>query len=356
MIKTNIQTYSNMKKTIFTLAIVAMLAGICSCTKEKEGVYSPKQKIQSMYFESKGLQGEEVFYEIPKYKSEAWTWVDDRLDRISYFEPMNNIDGENDQVSIELALTQLFTYDKNNRLTKSEILGVINMTADYTYDGDFLETLTITEDFRQTLAFRFNHTDKKITSIDMTMKEDMYIDNRAAKQLMRTNPLRFVMGTEAAERTMAATMEYTKLMAQRGCTKGETTVTLKVEWDGDNISKISGSSMGESMVLTYKYDNKNNPYYGLFDIVSFASENVSLFLPLSRHNITSVTETFVEDGEEESHTSNYTYTYNGKDYPTSKTHDEIGQRYDWVYNEETDNYEYVDLGEYHYIRTEYYEY
>lgn len=345
-----------MKKTIFTLAVVALLAGVCSCTKEKEGVYNPKQKIQSVYFESKGLQGDEVLYENPKYKSEAWTWEDNRLERISYFEPVAYYTDGNEHIEIELVATQLFSYDKDNRLTKSEILGEENMAADYTYDGNYLKTVSITEQLRPIVKYSFNYTDKKITSIDMTVEENGDFDNKAAKQLMRTNPLRFVMAPEAAARTMAATQRYAKLMAKKGCAKGSSTVTLKVEWDGDNICKISGSAMGESMVLTYKHDTKNNPYYGLFDIMGLAGEDIVLFLPMSRHNITSITQTFAEDGEEESYTASYTYTYNGKDYPTSKTLDEIQQGYDWVYNEETGEYEYVDLGEYHDIQTTYYEY
>ena len=349
-----------MKKTIFTLAVVALLAGVCSCTKEKEGVYNPKQKIQSVYFESKGVQGDEVLYENTKYKSEAWTWEDNRLDRISYFEPVAYYTDGNEHIEIELVYTQLFSYDKDNRLTKSEILGEDNMAADYTYEGNYLKTVSITEQLRPMVKYSFNYTDKKITSIDMTVYQEEFkkgaSDNKVAKVLMRTNPLRFVMTPEAAARTMSATQRYAKLMAKKGCTKGSSTVTLKVEWDGDNISKISGTAMGESMALTYKHDNKNNPYYGLFDIMSLASDEVFLFLPMSRHNITEATQTFIEDGEEESYTISYTYTYNGKDYPTSKTLDEVEQRYDWTYNEETGEYEYVELGEYHDIQTIYYEY
>ena len=211
-----------MKKTIFTLAVVALLAGVCSCTKEKEGVYNPKQKIQSVYYESKGLQGDEVLYENPKYKSEAWTWEDNRLERISYFDQVVYFEDGNEHYENELVVTQFFSYDKDNRLTKSEILGEVNMTADYTYDGKYLKTVYITEQLRPVVKYTFNYTDKKITSIDMTVEEEMMkngaSDNKAAKQLMRTNPLRFVMAPEAAARTMTATQRYAKLMAKKGCT------------------------------------------------------------------------------------------------------------------------------------------
>ena len=77
---------------------------------------------------------------------------------------------------------------------------------------------------------------------------------------------------------------------------------------------------------------------------------------MSQHNITNITMTYTEDGEAETESEDYTYTYNGKDFPTSKTIDQIIPNYDWVYDEETGDYEMVELGDYRYVQTQYYEY
>ena len=352
-----------MKKTIFTLAVVALLAGVCSCTKEKEGVYNPKQKIQSVYLEIMGYQDGSLVMQEPKFKSEVWTWNDNRLERISYYEQYTYYTDESEDSVIterELAYTQLFTYDKNDRLTLCETLGEMNLMTTYTYDGNYLETLTISEGDIPMYSYRFNRTDKKVTSINVAVNSELIgksaCNAKASRQLARTNPLRFVMAPEMASRTMAATQECTKRLAKKGCTKDNITFTLTVEWDGDNISKFSGSVLGESMTMAFKYDNKNNPYYGLFDIVNAFNESVIPFLPMSQHNITNITMTYTEDGEAETESEDYTYTYNGKDFPTSKTIDQIIPNYDWVYDEETGDYEMVELGDYRYVQTQYYEY
>lgn len=350
-----------MKKTILTLAILALLASISSCTKEKEGVYSPEQKIQTVYLDIKGYQEGEIVYLTPKYKSEDWTWNDNSLVRIDYYELAYYYGEDSDTTVSQLAFTQFFSYDKGDRLTKSEILGEMNMVATYTYDGNYIETIIITEYDRPYLTYRFNRTDKKVTSIDITVNEDEFKKgasaDKAFKQLMRANPLRFVMAPDVASRTMTATQECAKRMDKKGCTKAEMTVTLNVEWDGENISQISGTAMGETMTMTFKYDNKNNPFYGLFGIDFLLNESDASIIPyqsMSRHNITHLTLSYVEGGEEETESADYsyTYTYNNKDFPTTK----VLEMTDWVYDEETGEYELVELGDYRFVQTEYYEY
>ena len=349
-----------MKKTILALAILALLASVSSCTKEKEGMYNPKQKIQTVYLDIKGYQEGELVFLNPKYKSEDWTWNDNRIDRIDYYELATYYGEDSDTTVSQLAFTQLFSYDKGDRLTKSEILGEMNMVATYTYDGNYLESITITEYNRPYLIYRFSRTDKKVTSIDITVNEDEFKKgtsaDKAIKQLMRANPLRFVMSPEIAARTMTATQECTQRMAKKGCTKAEMTVTLNVEWDGENISKISGTAMDETMTMTFKYDNKNNPFYGLFGIDFLLNESIVPYQAMSCHNITHLTLTYVEDGEEESESADYSYTYNNKDFPTTKVLEEVMTMTDWVYDEETGEYELVELGDYRFVQTEYYEY
>ena len=351
-----------MKKLVFTLAVAALLASVSSCTKEKEGVYNPKQKIQSVYLETKGYQENELVLDNPKFKSEVWAWNDNRLERISYYDQATYYDESSTYTERELIYTQLFSYDKNDRLTKCEILGDLNMVATYTYDGNYLETITISEEDSPMVSYHFNREKKKVTSIDMTINSELLEksvrNTKTAKMLDRTNPLRFVMTPELAAHTMSATKDYAIRMAKKGCTKAESTFTLTVEWDGDNISKISGTIMDMNAVLNFKYDNKNNPFYGLFDMSGVMEESMVFgpVLPMNKHNVTRIALSYTYGDESETESQDYSYTYNGKDYPTSKTIDETMPMTDWVYDEESGEWVIVELGNYRFVQTEYYEY
>lgn len=329
-----------MKKVIFTLAAVALLLSVGSCTKEKEGRYAPKQKIQSVYQESTFYHDGTVVRQEPKYKSEEWTWVDDRLDRITYYNQNTYEDTETGELvsEREQIYVQMFSYDKDDRLVKSEILGWANMVADLVYDGKYLKTMTVYDEGQMLVSYQFNHEDKRITSFDLTLGsqfEDM--DEKTARQLELVSPLRFVLTPEQANATMAATERCAKRAATLG-SKASTVLHFSMEWKDDNVSRISASYMGETALFDFKYDSKNNPFYGLFELVSTVENSFMPFQPLSKNNVTGIASTESSEGEAETSTDEYTYTYNANDYPTSKK---------WV-DDEGDDYRYELITYYEY--------
>ena len=320
---------------MFAVMAFALLAGVSSCKKEMEGKYAPKEKIQSVYQEHTTYYGNDVEHHEPKFKSEEWTWVNDRLDRIVYFDQYTYETGENGEpeTEYEQLYVQFFTYDGDGRLTKSEILGLTNMVATCEYDGKELTKMTITEDGAMVVTYQFYHDGKRITSFDLTLGGDYWeMDEKVAKQLERVNPLRFVLSAEQAAEVMAATKNCAKRATKAG-SKANTVLHFDMEWSGDNVSRIGAFYMGATMQYDFNYDTKNNPFYNLFEVVSTVENNFMPFMPLSKNNVTGIAVTLSEDGEVETETMQYSYTYNDKDYPTSRKEEETygNSRYERTY-------------------------
>ena len=93
-------------------------------------------------------------------------------------------------------------------------------------------------------------------------------------------------------------------------TKGDATFTMQFEWSGHNIQQMTYIyDSSNSDTFEFEYDNKRNPYYGLFDMEEFGGHPF-----LSKNNITHET-----NG---GHVTQYTYTYNG-DYPMTQNYSYI---------------------------------
>ena len=74
-------------------------------------------------------------------------------------------------------------------------------------------------------------------------------------------------------------------------------------------------------IYAFNYDDKNNPFYNLFETVSLANNNFLPFAAMSHNNVNGIAFVSQEDGETFTETETYTYTYNNKNYPTSKSHE-----------------------------------
>ena len=315
-----------MKKLLFIMTALTLLAGVSSCQKEQEGKYAPKEKIQSVYLEQTWYQNGEVIQQEPKFKSEEWTWTNDRLDSITYYDQHTYQTGEEEETEIwyEKIYTQRFTYDEDGRLTKSEVVGFLNIVgfvsivATCEYDGKYLKTMTVTKDGEFVESYQFNHDGKRITSFELTLSDNFIEkDNQAIRLLDRVNPLRFVLDAELATKVTTATQKCVK----HTTAKANNVVHFDMTWDGDNVSRIAGIYMGSTMQYDITYDKKNNPFYNLFDIVNTVDQGFLLSTPICKHNITGISLTLTGSEGETSHTESVTitYTYNSKDYPTSRT-------------------------------------
>lgn len=329
-----------MKKTLFTLTLLALLLGVSSCSKEKEGKFNPKEKLKAVYQEYASYYGGELQSIDPKYMSEEWVWDDSQLDRILYYEqsvyePYE--DSDYVETEQELVYTQLFTYDRDDRVVKSEVLGMVNMTTTCEYEGKYLKSMTVMEDKETIASFLFNRDGDKISSFDLTLSDSYFdMDKQARRQFERILPLRFILSPEQASAVLAVSQSSAAQAAKRGA-KGNTVLHLALGWADGNVIQITCDFMGSSILYAFNYDDKINPFYNLFETVSLANNSFLPFAAMSHNNVTGIAFVSQEDGETFTETETYTYTYNNKNYPTSKSNE-------------------MTFGSYRYVETLYYEY
>lgn len=273
-----------MKKSILLLASLMFLATFTSCFKDKEGEYKPKEKISRIYKDYGDGDGKEL--------REVWNWDKKQLQRIDHY-----YDGY-------LDWSEEFTYNKKGQIERVDCYECGEYT-EYTYDGRKLSKSTCYEDGSIYEEYKFKHDGNKITKIEI-----LYFYNRGSRDNSRLrkegyNPLRILL-PENDYQTLVKVIENNP--ASRGGM-----VTVKLEWEKKNVSKIEVTSGSDRYTVELKYDDKLNPlknFFSLYPEDAFADESD---YSLSKNNV--VEERFIEDGETE--IDKYSYSYDGK-FPTVK--------------------------------------
>lgn len=306
------------------MAAVAIAASFSGCNKMEEGEFNPKQKLVEVYQETSDNESG-TWQSYGNVLTEAYQWNGNVLESISYY------DGR------EVAsVVETFQYDEKNRIigsTMTENGFVVNtLTTKYVYDDDELEEINIFENGTLISSYEFEHEDGKIVELQVR-----YVSNKkvaCTKALQYADPLRRIMPQQVAK-------EVNRIMA-KAATKGEDGYAINFEWDGNNVSVLSTSFSDGSIKVTYKYDNKLNPYFGLFTMYSIesnmAGSGISLF---SKNNPVEMSATTTMDTTIDSYSVNFNYQYEGK-YPISSTLESPVVSYDYQYNEATGEYEVVE--------------
>lgn len=283
-----------MKKITLMVAVLAMGLFFVSCNKE--GQFNPKNKIDRIcYSEShkwevyeNGYWSTESSGNTTKYVSEIWNWDGKMLKSISHY----NSDGE-------LRYTENYEYD--GKCLSSISWGDADRYT-FTYDKGKLSSIDGYEGTQKMISYVFTHDGSKISRITITdfgAKKGDFLP-------LPVNALRFFIQS-ADEQSFSNMMAK---LANKMNTKEIETWTIDFEWDGSNVSKLTYLEGAYKETVEYKYDNKLNPYYGLFDISEYDA-----VMMLSKNNVTR----YVSNNSENSHAENdYIYTYDGK-VPTMQT-------------------------------------
>lgn len=261
-----------MRKSIVFCLCVAVIALFAACNKE--GVYNPSKKIQKVYELDEGQ----------KVLIESWHWDGKLLTSIdSYTGLFTN--------------TTKFSYDDKNRLIRTDDG---NFHSNFIYDGNKISSIETYYYERLVATTTIEHSGNKIS----TIKFDISLFDKAGV----LNPLRFIIPE------IAPVMEnVAKKCSQEA--KGEN-ATMNLTWGGNNVKSIdlTYAGFGEHVTETIdiSYDNKSNPTYGLFSMLS--SDAVSNFC-LNKNNPVALT---IRVGSVVRDRMNYTYEYEGN-YPTKVT-------------------------------------
>jgi hypothetical protein len=261
-----------MKKSIVFCLCIAVIALFAACNKE--GVYNPSKKIQKVYELDDGQ----------KVLIESWHWDGKLLTSIdSYTGLFTN--------------TTKFSYDDKNRLIRTDDG---NFHSNFIYDGNKISSIETYYYERLVATTTIEHSGNKIS----TIKFDVSLFDKAGV----LNPLRFIIPE------IAPVMEnVAKKCSQEA--KGEN-ATMNLTWGGNNVKTVDlvYAGFGEHVTETIdiSYDNKSNPTYGLFSMLS--SDAVSNFC-LNKNNPVALT---IRVGSVVRDRMNYTYEYEGN-YPTKVT-------------------------------------
>jgi len=214
-----------MKKLV--LVCVALCLLFLGC--EKEGVYNPSKKIRRISEQQQG--------DIKQVKQE-WTWDKNLLTKIDYF------------YKNQPSYTENLKYDSKNRIIKVEDYKY----GDYytiTYNNNLISKVEYYWDEVMEESYFYTYENKKIAKIVYTSydvkkspKKDGFISLLIPKEIMNSiNSCKEKSGTKG----------------------GDFIVTININYEGNNVSKIE--LMGEGVVNTYtfeQYDKKLNPFYYSF--------------------------------------------------------------------------------------------
>ena len=321
-----------MKRIFLILAVLASVAAFSSCSRDKEGEFTPKKKIKAVYVEqSHNRSG--TWRSDGRYLNESYNWDGKLLASINYYD------------CGDFLCTETFSYDKKNRITGSTFTGDIDpgFGTEYTYDGKELKKISFK--FNDIIGEEvvFTHSDGKISEMTIIYYDLMLMRKKA---MQRINPLRTILPSQTAEVIDHAMMEHAKNK------KNSEALSIKLQftWDGKNTKSISFNVIdGYDDVkakLDYTYDKKRNPFNCLITALDMsmdlAMDNIipsRFFSMLSKNNPLTLKGSFSEDGDEdEEFSGTYTYDYDGK-WPTKSTLEVPTSYNDWEYNEETGEYE-----------------
>lgn len=273
-----------------------MVASFSSC--KKEGVYKPKEKISRIY---------EHYSDGEKELREVWTWDEKKLQRIDHYS-----DGG------DLSWSEEFTYNKKGQVERVDCYEDSEYT-EYTYDGRKLSKATYYYRGSIETEHIYKHDGENITEIEIT-----YFDNKKRNSHLRDegyNPLRMLLqGNNYQTLKNAIERIHTSIDI----------VTVKLEWEKKNVSKIEIIEGSYRFTADFKYDDKLNPFKNLFGL--YVDGDVDEGYLLSKNNVIEKHYTETSHGETYTGKREYSYSYDGK-FPTVQRYTYSYQDYDWYEDE-----------------------
>lgn len=279
------QKHTKMNKlgTIALLGVLA-LASLTSCTKEEDGADASNKKIQKVYVSTTDTE---------KYLSQSWDWDGNLLKAINHY----NSDGS-------LFWTETFTYEEG-RLVRVDDSNGPEYTI-YDYDGEKLKSANYYIGNALETTATYSYLDGKLNKIVLTTDED-------AKSVAGRNLIPSVL--PFSTELLKVIEEVRSNMTERSSGKDAFVMELQLTWSGDNVSTIVATHEEETETVMLQYDSKNNPYMDFLGVYSFdLDEEIQKgYLFMSKNNITNV----IFSGYDGTLSANFTYQYDGDDYPTT---------------------------------------
>ena len=289
-----------MKKfTFFSIVIIAvMLSSFTSC--HKDGEFNPKKKIYRIYSESTGV-GKEL--------DATWTWNDNLLSRIDY----------------KKEKFDKFEYDKKriSKIERNDGNSIGSSTTTFSYDGSKFDKIEkVHKDVVSLGAFsairtehtvyQFAYKGSKVEKITVTVTTTdtmmLTLKSGVSEKVEESdfNPLQFIFSEQTCK-SIAKLQSEEKSNSKGG---NSYTYTISYTWDGNNIEKevLEYKDISFTETRVYTYDNKKNPFYGLFMEAESSDISKADVSHISKNNAIKVV---TSNSKGENTEVNYTYQYDG---------------------------------------------
>ena len=293
-----------MKKLLLALVALAFLFSACN----KEGVYTPKKKLSTVYYQKAGSEQKDLY--------EEYLWNGNKLtSRISKGSLINQYFND-----VELVPT----YEGKRVVRVDE--KVSGEYVDYFYDGKLLTKL-VCHSGNMTAEATVEHKDGKLTRVFFpkakTTSEDV-----TAKLMSVFVPQEQIQ-------------DMHKVLKQNSKSLSAVDAEVLWTWDGDNVVEVTSNLYNEdgtpvtNYVSRLTYDNNFNPY--AISWADFGSESQiaqqsygCTYFTLSKNNIVriehtnTITMSIMPEPIVSQFAEDITYEYDGK-YPVKATRTEEGE-------------------------------
>jgi len=276
----------------FPFLFLILLLFSCS---HKDGKLDHRQRLTAIYSSQEVQMDGTPYYSQSRHKVQEWFWDGKEVYRIDYSEDFSTY-------------SENIFYDRKHRIIQTTIPAK-KLTANYNYDGRELSSIEVlkNEDVLYTLSLQ--HEDGHITTITQTFLHD------GEKSIDAISPMRFLFCNELAYAM--------NTMVRSGKAAGNT-ITYRLSWENDNVTRIEAESSSGKSAMGMTYDDMRNPIRDLFNLYelqddepgtsSLADNEVNLLM-LSKNNILTLQRPFDDQSD---YSFNYQYTYEGK-YPATRT-------------------------------------
>lgn len=259
---------------LFLLGVL-VLTSMPSC--KKDTMTPADKKIANIYYQDEDNHRTLV---------EHWKWNND-----DFVESIENFDEDGGML-----FTIDFSYNDKDCISRVDCY-YANLSLLYNYTDKQLTNLSLYFGTMLVASCDVTYKDKKMSQLTVTVDEGVL---GSRKVLPAMNPLSMLLPRPISERLIS----FEDQLAQRN-DKQTFVVNVQLTWEGDNITKVLGQGMGETVTFTAEYDTKNNPVYGFLlgqPSSSLVKNNITMIsaseLNLDTENVT------------------ITYQYDEDDYPT----------------------------------------
>jgi hypothetical protein len=307
----------------FIVFLVTLGTSFNSC--QKEGVFSPKQKISNIYadltFSKIYWDPETNQYEIkeetiPKQIVQGWTWDKNKLSKIDYWDAYFWGWDYDKKFTNEIWKTDRYFY-KNNRLTKIE--HDRGFFTNVLYSGSKYNRME-SYDCNQNLwlAIDFTYSNNKISKIIVEYTYEYFWDLKTEYKLLSTIFPKSIISKVAkkSEKTRKAKKTESMIFVVNYTYNGDNVneMAVEIDWGGGEIDKVISDFVS--------HDTKSNPFYKRMGVIvdeDFGFFGFGTMFVSSKNNPLEIkikySEIYGGDSDDYEGTQKYTYTYN-KDFPT----------------------------------------